>query len=226
MNFKSLGSYVLLIKNKPYEVMLPEVDGVVNYAVDTDLEMKERWYTVNGKKIPELNILWFVKGMTPEISSNLDTKEQILILKDYYSGLKAVKAIIKDHGDNMEEGKKDYDSAVNNILSGDPDFSSSRMASIRLAEKIIKLKLQSEGAEFKGYKRFADCAEKLDCGDIDGAKQIISQIEHSLKEVDSDIPATCEEAVNLLKISLQLYLKLFHPLKNPEIKMRDSSQFS
>ena len=223
MNFKSLGRYILLIKNIPFEAMLPEVDGVVNYAIDTDLEIKERWYTVNGKKIPEVNILWFVKGMTHEIASNLDTKEQILILKDYYSGVKAVKAIIKDHGADMEDAKNDYDSAVNNILSDDPDFESSRMASRRLAEKIIRLKLQLEGKEFEECKRLADFAEKLDGADIEGLEEIIGQIEGPSKEEGSDTPVTCEEAVNILKNSLQLYLKLFHPSKKPGIKMRGPS---
>lgn len=223
MNFNNLGRYVLLINNKPFEAMLPEVDGVVNYAVDIDLEIKERRYTVNGKKIPEVNILWFVKGMTPEISSNLDTKEQILILKDFYSGVKTVKAIFKDHGVDMEDAKNDYDSAVNNILSDDPDFDGSRIASLRLAEKIIKLKLQSDDIEFKECKGFSDFAEKLDNENMEGLEEIISQLENSSNVGVSDNPVTCEEAVNTLKNSIQLYLKLFHPSKKPGIKMRGSS---
>ena len=221
MNFNSLGRYVLLIKNKPFEAMLPEVDGIVNYAVDTDLEIKERQYTVNGKKIPEINILWFVEGMTPEIASNLDTKEQILILKDFYSGVKTVKAIIKDHGADMEAAKNDYDSAVNNILSDDPDFSISIIASLRLAEKIIKLKLQSDGKEFKECKGFSDFAEKLDGENKEGLEEIIRQIENSSKEGDRNTPVTCDEAVNTLKNTIQLYLELFHPTKKPGIKMRE-----
>ena len=86
--------------------------------------------------------------------------------------------------------------------------------------KIIKLKLQLDGKEFKECKRFADYAEKLDGGNIEGLEEIISQIEHSSKERGSDTPVVREEAVNILKKSLKLYLELFHPSKEPGIAIR------
>lgn len=219
MNFKSLGRYILLIDDKPFEAVIPEVSGIVNYAVDADLEVRDRWYTVNGKNIPEVNILWFVRDMTHEIASKLDTKEQILILKDYYSGVKTVTSMIKNPSGEMKQAKNEYDDAVDNILSCNPDFSSSREASLRFAEKILKSKLQSEGKEFEGCQRLNDFAEKLDGIDIDGVKEIITEIEQLSREGGNDSPVTCEEAVKTLNNSIRLYLMLFHPSKKPGITL-------
>ena len=116
MNQSNPDSYILIIKDEPYEAILVENCGLINQTVDADLEIKERWYTINGKKIPEVNILWHVKGLTPETASSLDTKEQILLLKDYLHGQRTITSI-KNHQDrSIALAKRDYDVAVCNIF--------------------------------------------------------------------------------------------------------------
>ncbi|MFC1493718.1 hypothetical protein ACFL6W_00405 [Thermodesulfobacteriota bacterium] len=220
MNYKTLGRYVLNIRNELFEAIIPEVSEMVNYAIDENLEIKERWYTVNGKKIPEVNVLWFVKDITSELASTLDTRDKILLLKDYYLAVKVLSSYGKHEDSNIRLIKNDYDEAVNNILAAQPDYFASRMASLKLAEKIIKSKLESECIEFEGCQRFTDFPEKLDCANIEGLEEIISKIEDTSKEGDSDTPVTCEEAVSFLENSLRLYLKLFHPSKEPKITTR------
>ena len=68
MNQADADSFILIIKDEPYEVVLKKEEGLVNQTIDSDLETKERWYTINGKKVPEINILWNIKGITSETS--------------------------------------------------------------------------------------------------------------------------------------------------------------
>ena len=97
-----------------------------------------------------------VSEMTPEAASGLDTRELVLLLKDYYSALKTVTGIVKMTDIESEQAKKNYDEAVNNILSGIHDYGMSRMASVRLAENIIKLKLCSDGKEYENNQGLSD----------------------------------------------------------------------
>ena len=149
MNQEKPDSYILIIKGEPYEAILKQEQRLVNQTIDTDLEIKERWYTINGKNIPEINILWHVKGITSETASALDTREQIQLLKDYLHGQKTLGSI-KKHPDSFIAGAKaDYDIAVNSIFKDPPDYETSCQSSKRFACQILKAKLKDEEKIFK-----------------------------------------------------------------------------
>ncbi|MBN2420111.1 MAG: HEPN domain-containing protein [Deltaproteobacteria bacterium] len=208
MDQKNPDRLILIIKDEPYEVILKEEEGLVNRTIDTDLEIRERWYTVNGKKIPEINILWHVKGITPETALRLDTREQILILKDYMRSRKIINSI-KNHLDNsISKAKSDYDTAVSFIFSGEPDYESSCLTSLRFACKLLRAKLQTEDRLFEENESLMALAGKLDEADFKEVEEIIPWVQKISEEGD-DYKATFDDAVNAVRGSLALFDKLF-----------------
>lgn len=214
MNQSNPDSYILIIKDEPYEAILIERQGLVNQTIDTELEIKERWYTTNGKKIPEINILWHVKGLTPEIASNLDTKEQILLLKDYLHGQKTINSIKNNPDNSIAQAKGDYDIAVSNIFAEQPDYETSCQASLRFASQILKSKLQAEDKAFESNQPLTDLAGKLDDKDFREIEEIIPWVQKNPEEGDINLKTTLEDAVNALRSSIALFAKLLADKKD------------
>ena len=209
MDQENPDSFILIIKDEPYEVILKEDQALVNKTIDSDLKIKERWYTVNGKKIPEINILWHVKGITSETASSLDTREQILLLKDYLRGQKALN-LIKNHPDNsISLAKCNYDTAVSCIFSDKPDYLSSCQASLRFACQIVKAKLTGTGKTIEDHETLAGLTAKLDDADFQEIEDIIPWIQKNPEEKDVEPSVTPEEAVNAVRSSLALFSVLF-----------------
>ena len=209
MSKSNPDSYILIIRGEPYEVVLKEKEGLINQTVDTDLEIKERWYTINNRKIPEVNILWHVMGITQETASGLDTREQILLLKDYLHGEKTLGSM-KNHEDiSVVNAKNDYDTAVSCIFADQPDYESSCEASVRFACQIIRAKLKSTGKNFEDYETLIELTEKLDDAEFEDIAEIIPWIQKSPEESDVDFKITLEDAVNAVRSSVALFAKLF-----------------
>lgn len=219
MNQPNPDSYILIIKEEPYEVIFKEEQGLVSQTIDIDLEIKERWYTINGKKIPEINILWNVEGITPETASSLDTKEQILLLKDYLHGQKTLNSIKNHQDSSIVNAKNDYDTAVSNIFAEKPDYESACEASVRFACRILKSKLKGQGKTFEDDETLKGLAEKLDNADFKEIEEIIPWVQKSPEEGDVDFRTAPEDAVNAVLSSVALYAKLF-PDKKDEKKSR------
>ena len=210
--------YILIIKDEPYEVFFKEEKGLVNRTIDIDLEIKERWYTISGNKIPEINILWNVKGLTPETASSLDTREQILLLKDYLHGQKTINAI-KNHKDiSIALAKGDYDIAIGSIFAEQPDFETSCRASLKFACQIVKARLYGAGKTFKDDDILTELTGKLDDADFREVEGIIPWIQKRPEDGDMDYKTTLEDAVNSVRSSIALYAKLFD--KKDEKKSR------
>ena len=210
MHQSGSDSYILIIKDEPYEVIIKEEQGLVNKTIDIDLEKKERWYTINGKKIPEINILWDVKGLSPETASSLDTREQILLLKDYLHGQKTINSIKNHQDDSIALAKGDYDIAVFNIFAEHPDYESSCQASLRFACRIIKTKLYCAGKTFNKDDILTELTGKLDSADFKEIEEIIPWIQKSPEESSMDSKTTLEDAINAVRSSIALYAKLFN----------------
>ena len=208
MNQSNPDSYILIIKDEPYEAILVENCGLINQTVDADLEIKERWYTINGKKIPEVNILWHVKGLTPETASSLDTKEQILLLKDYLHGQRTITSI-KNHQDrSIALAKRDYDIAVCNIFEKQ-DYETSCNASIRFACQILKSKLLAEERVSDDNLPLKELAGRLGDRDFKEIEDIIQWLQRSPEDDEIDCRVTLEDAVNAVRSSVALFAKLF-----------------
>lgn len=217
MNQSDADSFILIIKDEPYEVVLKKEEGLVNQTVDGDLEIKERWYTINGKKIPEINILWNVKGITHETALRLDTREQIQLLKDYLHGQKSINSI-KNHEDNsIVQAKADYDIAVNSIFSEQPDYKISCQASVRFACQIIKAKLKGENKTFND-ETLIGLVNTLNKSDFKEIEDIIPWVQKTPEEGSGESGVTLEDAVNAVRSSIALYAKLFY--KTDEKKSR------
>ena len=205
MDQSGFGSYILIIGDEPYQVVYPEEDRVVNRVIDTDLTKKERWYKINGREIPEINILWHVKGLTPEALSGLDTGDKIRILKDYLHGQKTINSI-KNHKDSsIAQAKVDYDTAVNNIFTEQPDFEVSCDAAVSFTCRILKGKLKESDKSFEDTETLKELAAKLDAADFSEVEDIVPWVQKNPEEGE----ASFDDAVNSVRSSLALFVKLF-----------------
>lgn len=216
MNQSSPGSYILIIKNKYYEAVLQEEGRLVNRVIDPDLEEKERWYIINGKKIPEINILWHVKGITPEIALSLDTRGQILFLKDYMFGHRTVASLKNHQNSSVTNAKSDYDEAVFNVFKDVPDYVGSARSSFQFAVKILESKLQAEGKVFEQTENLLDLVKKLEDENYDEIAAIISDIQKYSNETDDKTSITCDDAVSAVRSSLELFSKLYPEKKSDD----------
>lgn len=209
MSVSGPGSYIVIIKDEPYEAVLREQTGMVNQTIDINIELKERWYTVNDKKIPEVNILWYVKGVGPETLSGIDTREQIFLLKDYLFGQKTLLFLRNHHDSEISDAKNDYDAAVCSIFAEQTDYEASCKASARFACRILKAKLKTESRSFKESQSVAELAGNLDPVIFEEIKEIISWIQNRSEEGENVSPATLEDAVNAVRSSVALFSVLF-----------------
>ena len=209
MHRSNTGSYILIIKDEPYRTIYPEEKRLVNQTIDINLEKKERWYTVNGKNIPEVNILWYVKGITPETVSDLDTKELILLLKDFLFGQKTVNSI-KNHQDSyVAQAIKDYEAAIDSIFEDLPDYKASCRASSLFACSVLKAKLKEKCNTFEDAQTVTELAGRLPADLNEEIKEIIPWIQKSAEYSAGLLPATIEDAVNGVRSSIALFYKLF-----------------
>ncbi len=205
MSESGYGSYILIINDEPFQVVYPDEGRIVNQAIDTDLTRKERWYKINGREIPEINILWYVKGLTPENLSNLDTGDQIRILKDYLHGQKTIKAIKNNKDSYITEAINDYDTAVSNIFLEQPDFNVSCRASVSFACRILKAKLREDNKPFEEGDSLTELAVKIAPADFSEIEDIIPWIQKNPESGETAF----DDAVNAVRSSLALFVKLF-----------------
>ena len=208
MHQTSSGSYILIIKDDPYEAVYPVEKRLINQTIDANLEVKERWYTINGKNIPEINILWNVKDITPETAASLDTKEQILLLKDYLFGQKIIISMKNNQDLSIVQAMDDYNAAVSLIFTDIPDYESSCGASVRFACQIFSAKLRAEGKVIDENQSLESLAAKLDEADFKEIEGIIPWLQKNADEGVSSA-ATQEDAVNAVRSSIALYSILF-----------------
>jgi HEPN domain-containing protein len=205
------GSCILIIKNEPWEVVLPLCYGLINFTVDTNLNNVKRWCTVNGQEIPEVNILCHVKDMTHEIASNLSDVERADLLKDFLFGLTTVQSL-KDHANAayIEQAKSDYDAAIYNIFSKNPDYNNSKWASLQFAEKTMKSKLEASGGSFNRTHNLYDLAERLENVGIGIPRTLIDNIQCSAGVRYGEVSVSRMEAVTAVRNALVIYFKVYH----------------
>lgn len=204
------GSGILLIKNEPWEVIYPLILGQANFTVDSDIRRKDRRaLNDKGKRIPEVNILWHVADITPEIASSLSDKEKLELLKDYMFGFNAVQSLKRCNAPYMDQAKNDYDIAVFNIFKKYPDYNSSKWASLQFAEKTMKSKLQVSGVDFKYSHDLSYLAKKLDNIGIKIEDCIIKNIQCEAGVRYGEISVTRIEAVTAVRNALILFSKVF-----------------
>lgn len=205
------GSGILLIKNEPWEVIYPLLLGQASFTVDSDIRRQDRSALDNeGKKIPEVNILWHVVDITPEIVSSLSNEEKLALLQDYMFGLNAIQSLRRcKNAPYMDQAKNDYDAAVHNIFNKYPNYNNSKWASLQFAEKTMKSKLQLSCVEFKRSHNLSGLAQKL--GDI-GIKIddfIIQNIQCTADVRYGEISVTRIEAVKAVRSALVLFTTIF-----------------
>lgn len=204
------GSGILLIKNEPWEVIYPLCLGQVSFTVDSDLRRQDRCVSnEKSDKIPESNILWHVVNITPEIALSLNSEEKLALLQDYMSGLNAVQSLKRCNAPYMDQAKNDYDISVHNIFYKYPDYNNSKWASLQLAEKTMKSRLQISGVEFNRNHVLSDLAQKLDCIGIRIDDSIIQNIQCTAGVRYGEILVTRMEAVTAVRSALVLFSIVF-----------------
>lgn len=205
------GSYILVIKNEPWEVVFPLCYGQNEFTIDANLQRENRSViTSGGNKIPSVNILWHVKNMTREVASSLSDDERQKILKEYMVGLNAVQSLRSMNGiPYMDQAMNDFDISVSNIFHKYPDYNNSKWASLQFAEKTMKAKLKLEGIEFKKDHKLSMLSEKLKSLSINIPDQVISNIQCSAGVRYGEQPVTKREAILAVQNALALFVQVF-----------------
>lgn len=205
------GSAILLIKNEPWEVIYPLCLGQISLTVDSDIRRQDRWaLNDKGEEIPEVNILWHVVDITKEIASSLSNEDKLILLQDYMFGLNAVQSLrrCKD-APYMGQAINDYDNAVHNIFNKYPNYNNSKWASLQLAEKTMKSKLQLSIVEFKRNHDLPGLAKKLYDIGIKIDDYIIKNIQCAAGVRYGEISVTRIEAVTAARSALVLFSTVF-----------------
>lgn len=206
------GSGILLIKNEPWEVIYPLSLGQFSFAADADLRRKDRWaLNEKGEKIPESNILWYVVDITPKIALSLNSEEKLALKQDYMFGLNAVQSLKRCNAPYMDQAKNDYDIAVHNIFFKYPNYNNSKWASLQLAEKTMKSRLQMSGVEFEFNHDLPNLVKKLEGIGIRIDDSIIKNI-HCKAGVRYEGSVTRMEAVTAVRSALVLFSIVFPDL--------------
>lgn len=205
------GSYILIIKNEPWEVVYPLCFGNNEFTIDSKLQQEERYViTSSGQSIPSVNILWHVKNMTHEVALSLSDDERQKILKEYMFGLNAVQSLRSLNSvPYMNQAKNDYDISVSNIFHKHPDYNNSKWSSLQFAEKTMKAKLEINEIEFKKDHRLSTLSEQLKELNITIDNEIISSIQCSAGVRYGDVVVNKREAILAVQGALALFVKVF-----------------
>lgn len=205
------GSYILMIKNEPWEVVYPLCFGKNNFTINSDLSKKNRSYiTASGEAIPSVNILCHVNGMTFDVANSLSDYEKQIILSEYMFGLNAVQSLRSLSGEPfMEQAANDYDISVSNIFHKYPDYNNSKWASLQFAEKTIKSQLQINNISFKYNHNLAELAESLKALDLNVPEQIINNIQCKAAVRYGEEKVGRNQAILAVQSALALFANVF-----------------
>jgi len=205
------GSYILMIKNEPWEVVYPLCYGQNNFTIDSNLTQKDREHiTESGKSIPSVNILCHVENMTFDMANSLSPIEKQAILSDYMFGLNAVQSLRSiERAPFMEQAANDYDVSVSNIFHKYPDYNNSKWATLQFAEKSMKSQLQLNDVKFGFNHDLSGLAKSLKSIGINIPQQIIDNIQCKPAVRYGEIKVTRNEAVLSVKSALALFSDVF-----------------
>lgn len=205
------GSYILIIKNEPWEVVYPLCYGQNNFTIDSNLFREDRYVvTSNGSKIPSINILWHVEEMTQEVASSLSDDDKQKILQEYMFGLNAVQSLrsLKDVP-YMDQAMNDYDISVSNIFHKYPDYNNSKWASLQFAEKTMKAKLKLKGIVFKKDHNLSMLSKHFQTFGLNIPDKILSDIQCSAGVRYGEIAVAKREAILAVQSALALFADVF-----------------
>lgn len=205
------GSYILMIKKEPWEVIYPLCYGQNNFTIDSNLAKKDRKYvTESGKAIPSVNILCHVVDMTFDVANSLSSIEKQTILSDYMFGLNAVQSLRSlENAPFMDQAANDYDVSVSNIFHKYPDYNNSKWAALQFAEKSMKSQLQLNDVKFSRNHDLTGLAKSLKSLGINVPPQIIDNIQCKAAVRYGEEKVTRNEAILAVKSALALFADVF-----------------
>lgn len=206
------GSYVIVIRGEPWEVVFPLCFGQNSFTIDEDLTRSKRQADVGGGKlIPEVNILSHITSMTQYLASSLTYEEKSAILHDYMFGLNTVQSLKDSYSQPfMELAANDYDLAVFNIFQKYPDYNNSKWSSLQFSEKVMKSKLRQLGASIKRTHDLMSLAKALSDYDVYVSGSLIERVQCSPGVRYGETKVTKHEAVDAVKCSLAIYQQVFN----------------
>jgi len=205
------GSYILIIKNEPWEVVYPLCYGRNEFTIDSNLQRKDRYViTSSGVKIPSVNILSHVKNMTYAVASSLSDGERKELLEEYMFGLNAVQSLRSiESVPYMDQAMNDYDVSISNIFHKYPNYNNSKWSSLQFAEKTMKAKLKVAEIEFPKDHKLSVLSRKLTDLGIDIPDQMISAIQCPAGVRYGEVAVTGREAILAVQSALALFVKVF-----------------
>lgn len=205
------GNYVLMIRREHWKVELPLCYGSNHFTVDSDLQSMKRFVTTGkGRRIPSVNILWYVENMTYEIASTLSPDEKQFIFEEFIFALNAVQ-FLRDlkNAPFMAQAENDYDTALNCIFYKYPNYNNSKWASLQFAEKAMKSVLDINKVPFAKNHDLSTLAGKVSRLGVGIPDQVIANIQCTPAIRYEEERTTRKEAITALQCALALFSDIF-----------------
>lgn len=205
------GSYILMIKNEPWEVVYPLCLGRSNFTINNDLNTSDTSHVViSGQPVPEVNILCHVENMTTEVAKSLSRDEQKYLLSEYMFGLEGVQMLRNLGGSPfMLQAANDYDVSVSNIFHKYPDNNNSKWAALQFTEKSMKSKLAMSNVEFERNHNLTSLAESLIHLGINIPTHTIDRIQCSPGVRYGEVRVSRKEAIEAVQAAMDLFSTIY-----------------
>lgn len=170
----SPGRVVLLIRNDPWELVLPRTWGAVRFFASKTISSSNQEEDLQDRRPPQINILELITAFPEGLKNSLSNPEIRLILDIFNRTFLPMSLIQRCSNVHMfSKVRGDLDATVDHMMSSQPQFGLSRWASLQATEKALKSFLEEQGKKYDWshkLSKLASQAEKAGLRSIDRDK--------------------------------------------------------
>jgi hypothetical protein len=153
----SPASYIVEIKDDPYELKLPRIMGKARIIADRDLMKEYTKISSDPNDLPCCNILKCIIGISPVIAYQLTDEEIVLLMSEFMQNHISIN-VLENNINTYEyfpEGFFDYKEATRLIIDQKANYGLSKWESLQFIEKLLKGVLKKNSIPF-GYTHRID----------------------------------------------------------------------
>jgi hypothetical protein len=145
------GSVVTLIKGDPWRIWFPKIFGPQDVICHRDLEKyrNRNRILITKNKLPILNVLNCVEGLTQGIANELNQDELTEISNFFILSFKTLSFLERiSKMPFIVEARIDLASSVSHLISKSPHYGLSKWCSLQFVEKLIKCYMKIKDVKF------------------------------------------------------------------------------
>lgn len=159
----SPGRVVLLIRNDPWEMVLPGIWGAVRFFASRTISSSNQEADLRHRRSPQINILDMITAFPEGLKSSLSDAEIRSILDIFNKTFLPMRLLEGCKDVRMfSEVRGDLDAAVDHLMSSQPQFGLSRWASLQATEKALKSFLEEQGKIYEWSHKLSMLASQAE----------------------------------------------------------------